>query len=435
MTYKMLSLDLLNVNRANDRHGELENETAAIAWLFSHHRSQMRKLARDIVRVGGIYEPPLVYQDGKSYIVFDGNRRTTCLKLLAKPRRAPDVELQKFFAALKARWKGRFPTRIMCRVETDRDQLDEILFRRHTGSQGGVGQSTWDGRMKTTFVNRTGKGGSLNVADEIEERLKAASLLPPRGRIPRSNLNRLLSAEAFRNRVGFSTAKGVFQFTRRQDVVLKALARIADDLAQGRVTLDDVWDVERKSTYLDRLESERILPTAADAISGTSQSVATKADQKLKKQKAVQPVRRTTLIDQTDYGVAWSGRLQRQHAIWDELQFKLELDEHPNAIAVLCRVLLELSVDGYIKRAKLTTVTEPDPLLKKLIACAEILFATGKINKRYVEVIRKARTMDAIVSVDTLNKYVHSSSLAPTADHLTALWDTFSELVVHCLNE
>ena len=66
---------------------------------------------------------------------------------------------------------------------------------------------------------------------------------------------------------------------------------------------------------------------------------------------------------------------------------------------------------------------------------ARELHTDGKIGKKYVEIIGKARTMDAIISVDTLNKYVHSSSLVPAADHLTALWDAFSELVVLCLNE
>jgi hypothetical protein len=127
--------------------------------------------------------------------------------------------------------------------------------------------------------------------------------------------------------------------------------------------------------------------------------------------------------------------LQRHRAIWEELQFNLELESHPNAIAVLCRVLIELSVDNYIKQANLTTVAEPDALVKKLVGCAEDLGVKGKVAKRYLEVVRKARNMDAIISVDTLNKYVHSSSLAPAPDHLTAIWDTFAELIVHCLNE
>lgn len=53
MTYKMLPLDSLVVNPANDRHGELENETAAIARLFALREQHMRSLAKDLVAKGG----------------------------------------------------------------------------------------------------------------------------------------------------------------------------------------------------------------------------------------------------------------------------------------------------------------------------------------------------------------------------------------------
>jgi hypothetical protein len=151
MNYRYLPLDSLLVNRANDRHGELENETAAIAWLFNNREPHMRSLAKDIVEAGQIYEPPLVSPDGAKFIVFDGNRRVTCLKLLATPRRAPSTELQQFFQELRSRWIGDFPDKISCQIETDRDRIDYILFRRHTGAQSGVGQSTWDDRMKSQF--------------------------------------------------------------------------------------------------------------------------------------------------------------------------------------------------------------------------------------------------------------------------------------------
>lgn len=434
MTYKTISIEKLDVNRNNDRHGELENETAAIAWLFANRNSEMKKLARDIAATGGIYEPPLVFPSGDRFVVYDGNRRTTCLKLIVKPKRAPSAELQKVFQGLHSSWQGMLPSKVICRVETDRDKIDEILFRRHTGSQGGVGQAKWDDRAKSTFVNRTGKGGGMNVADEIEERLRKANLLPGINKIPRTNLNRLLSAEAFRNRVGISCNKGKFHFIRKEDVVLRALSRVAKDLAQKTITLDDIWDVDRKTNYLDQLESEGVLPTAADAIDPTSKENKHKPGKPIKS-KVKKPNRRIHLIPQENYGIAWTGRLQRHRAIWEELQFSLELDHHPNAIAVLCRVLLELSVDNYIRRAKITTAAEKDALLKKLIASAEDLHSKSKIEKRHLEVIRKARTIDAIISVDTLNKYVHSPHLAPSADHLTAIWDTFADLIVQCLNE
>lgn len=112
MSYRYIPLDTLFVNRANDRHGELENETAAIAWLFNHHENHMRNLAKDITNTGEIFEPPLVFPDGDKAIVFDGNRRITCLKLLGNPRRAPTVELQEFFKEQRARWMGEFPDKI-----------------------------------------------------------------------------------------------------------------------------------------------------------------------------------------------------------------------------------------------------------------------------------------------------------------------------------
>src|SRR3546814_15839405 len=112
MAYRKLPLASLVVNPANDRHGELENETAAIAQLFAAQEPHMRNLAKDLVAKGEIFEPPQVFPSGDTYIVADGNRRPTCLKLLAAPRRAPTVELQPFFGDLTRKWPGTFPVKL-----------------------------------------------------------------------------------------------------------------------------------------------------------------------------------------------------------------------------------------------------------------------------------------------------------------------------------
>ena len=431
MAYRLLPLDALIVNPANDRHGELENETAAIARLFALREQHMRNLAKDLVTKGEMFEPPLVYPDGKKFIVADGNRRTTCLKLLAKPRRAPTIELQAFFTELKKKWRGKFPERIQCRVEPNRERVDDILFRRHTGSQGGVGQSNWDDRMKNNFVIRTGRGGGVNVADEVEKRLAGADMLPTK-KIPRANMNRLLSAEAVRNRLGFSIRKGKFEYLRSTASVHRALQRVADDLAARRLVLGDIWNTEDKLAYLDKLEAEGVLPTVADAPDPPKGPKA--PPPKPKPSPAPKPPARVNVIPHIEYGVAWSGRLQRHHAIWDELQFKLELSEHPNAISVLLRVLLELAVENYIAQAKPAGVNDNDKLARKLLKVAEDLHAKGKITAKYRDVFKKVQNLDALVSTDTLNRYVHSPQFAPSPEHLKAMWDTLADFVVHCLN-
>jgi hypothetical protein len=435
MKLRSLPLSDLRVNQANDRHGELENETAAIAWLFHNREQHMRNLTKDIVASGELYEPPLVSPDGAVFIVFDGNRRVTCLKLLADSRRAPTTELQEFFRAQRAKWKGAFPVKVQCEVEADRERIDEILFRRHTGSQSGVGQSNWDDRMKSNFVIRTGKTSGLSVADEIEKRLVTAALLPSRRKIPRSTLNRLLSSEPLRNRVGISVTKGRFQFTHQPEKVLFALARIATDLANRNLVLGHIWDTEGKRKYLDKLETEGVLPSSAHRLpKPTGKSAPLLTPGGLKSGPKPTPDRRTTLIPQVNYPITWTGKLQRHRAIWEELQFHLELSRHSNAVSVLFRVLFELSVENYIRRTALTTVKEADNLAKRALRVAEDMHSKAKIDKKYLGVFQKLSQIDPLFSLDTLNRYVHSPNFAPSPEHLAAMWDTVADYVVECLD-
>lgn len=138
----------------------------------------MRNLAADIASVAAVYDPPLVMRDGDCFVVFDGNRRVTCLKLLADPSRAPTAELRAHFEILREGAVG-IPECLVCQVEADRNLIDSILFRRHTGSQRGVGRLDWNDRAKLNFVERTGQGGGINVAAEIERLLTEAERLTP----------------------------------------------------------------------------------------------------------------------------------------------------------------------------------------------------------------------------------------------------------------
>lgn len=430
MAIRNLPLGLLEVNRANDRHGELENETAAIAWLFKEREQQMRNLTKDIVDQKQIYELPLVCPDVERFVVFDGNRRVTCLKLLEDPRRAPTVELQEFFKEQRSLWTGDFPKNIQCQVEADRDRIDEILFRRHTGSQNGVGQSNWDDRMKATFVARTGKGGGPSVAEEIEQRLANAGLLPSRRKLPRSTLNRLLSAEPFRNRVGVSMKGGRFEFTHDEQATLGALARIARDLASREVVLGHLWDVDGKEAYLNRLESEGVLPGPGQLAAVTAKDPPKQT--KVKPTVRAAPTIRSTLIPPKEFGLTWPGRLQRHHQIWEELQFHLDLRKHPNAISVLLRVLIELALENYIKSANVV-VHENDKLAMRLEKVGQHLLSAGQIDHKQLDVLRKFRQGDKLVSADTLNRYVHSPNFAPSPEHLASMWDSLADVIVLCL--
>jgi hypothetical protein len=124
--------------------------------------------------------------------------------------------------------------------------------------------------------------------------------------------------------------------------------------------------------------------------------------------------------------------LQRHRAVWEELQFKLEFSQHPNAISVLFRVLLELAVENYIGQEKIA-IQPNDRLHHKVDKVRAALLAKGKIDQKYAANLNKFSQPEQLISADTMNRYVHSPNFSPSPEHLRALWDSLSDLIVHCL--
>lgn len=447
MKFKQIPISKLRINSANDRHGSLKDESSAIAWLFNNKELHMKGLAADIVSKGEVFEPPLIVKQGDKYDIYDGNRRTTCLKLLKNPKKAPTVELQKHFKKLREKWDGEFPKSIMCRVESDPERVDDVLYRRHTGTQNGVGQTTWDDRMKRNFEDRTGRSKGPTIADEVEAFLDVENKLPSNRDIPRSTLNRLLSSEEFRSRVGISFLKGKMSFTHNEKVVALTLQRIAHDLAIRKVVLGDLWKAKGKHDYLDSLAEQGMLPTDNDLLpanipngSSPNPNPNTVVPNPVPSPSPVptpkpnpRPTRQIHLIPSVDYEIKWQARQQRQRDIWEELQFQLVLEQHPNAISVLLRVLIELSVKNFIQETRLQNIHKDDSLANKINKIADDLLKKGLIDKDYKKSLKKLEQAENLISVNTLNRYIHYYDLSPSPKHLRAIWNSLSPFVVICL--
>lgn len=429
MPFRDIPLGDLLVNRANDRHGELENETAAMAELFRLREGHMRKLAEDIVAEGAIYDPPLVSPEGDEYIIFDGNRRITCMKLIISPERAPSQDLQAFFRVLHDQWEGEFPRIVTCQVEEDRDVVDAILFRRHTGSQGGVGQSDWDDRAKRNFIERTGRGGRVDVADEVEALLTAEGRLPGRN-IPRSTMNRLLSSEPNRERVGISVQNNQFRLTHEREAVVHALERIADDLANRRVVLGDLWDNRGKLAYLNRLEAERVLPAENALLPGGGEEQPRGGARPRPRGRPPARPAQNTFVPPDAPHIPWRGEQARARAVWEELQ-SLPLPQYPNAISALTRILLELAVEGYLEARNLRA---GDNLSQKVRAVAADLLERDVLDEQYFHEIDRLRQHDELISIRSMQRYVHSPTFAPLTRELLAYWTRLGRFIAACLS-
>src|SRR5690606_30192992 len=103
-------------------------------------------LLQNITNKKGIFEEPLVMKLPKEdrYVVYDGNRRVTCLKLLHGV--APQIinnPLDKKIESLRSNNKIDFDGVVECRVEDNIDVVNDILELRHTPGNSGAGQLKW----------------------------------------------------------------------------------------------------------------------------------------------------------------------------------------------------------------------------------------------------------------------------------------------------
>lgn len=425
MAFQDLSVEDLRVNKANDRHGEVGTEDLAIAELFRLHDTQMRNLAADIAKVGRVFDAPLVMNFDQTYTVVDGNRRVTCLKLLRDPGRAPTADLRVFFDGLANEFEA--PVRLTCQVEEDRNVIDSILYRRHTGSQRGVGQLDWNDRAKLNFVERTGQGSGINVAAEVERILADAQMLPSEG-IPWSTMTRLLSSEEFRNRAGISTAGRQFRITHNHEVVTNALQRIASDLANQVITLGDLWNNQGKRNYLNRLEEQGVLPGAGDLLQEPTRT--SNAQRGTRERPLTARPAQKTFIPSDAPHIQWIASQQRIRDVWDELQ-SLPMSDYPNAISALMRIIVELSVESYIAEHNIQV---SDSLSRRVGAVSIHLLQREIIDRAYYDEIERIRLHDQLISVASMQRYLHSPNFAPLESELRTYWSRLGRFLIATLS-
>lgn len=435
MEIDRIELSRLRLNPHNDRHGPLRDEASSIHWLLENRKNHMRALSLDLVASKRLYERPLVRMEGQEFVVFDGNRRTCCLKLIADPSLAPSEAWRDFFNDLSSPEMKENFRQIECEVEPDLEVIDEVLLRRHTGSQDGVGQSAWDPEGKSFFLQRTGKA-SVGLGQSIERALKAENMIAADQDLPWSNLERLFSSEPIRKRAGFSFAGSELTFLTDKMKNLETLQRIANDLTtkgEKRVALNDLWNSAKKGEYLDRLKSEGVFIDAVSVRHGSEReepAAASTSSPSTRKTRGPAP-KDKHLISSVDQNPFINlAKLERAQNIWRELQFSLQFDQHDNAIAVLMRVLLELSIRHYATTHGVNTGAN-DPFARRVGAVADSMLNRGLIDTKARAIIRKFESDKPIVSAHSMHQYVHNADYHPAKSDLKAIWTVIRALVMN----
>lgn len=442
MEYKEISVNDLIVNPNNDRHGATPTEDTAINWLFENKPKEMKELALRICNAGRVFDAPLVVPEGRKYLVKDGNRRVTCLKLIHNPARAPK-KFSNFFHDLHRSFRKKIPLTVTCQVEKDSGVADEIIGLRHNGTQRGAGQLMWGAREKANHANRTSGKSDYEWPQLVEHYLTERNHKKEAESIKRSTLERVLKAKKRRIKLGIDLGKdGKIEATSKDFDPLPLFLRLAKDMRSNKLTLKETLVSADVDKYITELEADGLLPssTAETTKPFNQQKNESKAgprqpDPNLKKSSRKPPPQRrkrhTLIPSDLNYYFRWNVGQTKISTAWEQLQFELNLDRHKFSVSVVLRTLLEMVSKDYKKRENLS---DRGSLSKDLRKIADHLAEQGTIDKKtHADVLRIFTDNSSTMSIENLQRILHSNSQIPSEDDLTSMWDCIEPFVVEAL--
>jgi hypothetical protein len=424
----------LYLDAENPRHDVVTSQVAAMRTMLSHDdraEAEIVRIADHIISDGlNPGEQAWVMKlegTDNDFVVLEGNRRLTALKLLDEPERLPSTvksSTKKRINELSEAFHLDPIESITCVVFPNREEANRWIRLKHTGENGGVGTVQWNAIDVARFNERFGTTSpSLQAINFVREHggLSDEDLarLP---RLPITNLDRLLNTPAVRERLGVEFVDGGLHTRLPHDQVVKGLTRVVRDIARRDIKVGDIRSRDQREDYATRVANEEKIEysgaeskaRALGSDGGGQTGTATKA----KRVRPVSTARKTVVPPSFALSIA-DDRVNR---IFRELR-QLKVDQFPNAAAVLLRVFLELSVDRYIDAAGLA-VDQRSKLRIKIEAVSDHMESVGLLSRDQLKPVRTAASdKNRPFSVDTLHAYVHNPLMTPKADTLKQTWD------------
>ncbi|ODS52397.1 MAG: hypothetical protein ABS36_17600 [Acidobacteria bacterium SCN 69-37] len=389
--YALVHLDALVFDFRNPRIPAQDSALESMLQLLNEDPDGMLALAADIVEQGGTNPAELtnVTRDGDHFVVREGNRRLAVRKIFRNPEQLrghrPDAEVKRWATLSKAATNKDLPTQIMCVIG---DNHEQWVDRRHLGPQGGKGLVPWDAEAKRR--RDQGRTGERDAAIHLLDALKAhdpdrfVDLEPPKRTF--TTFARILESEDGREALGLDLSGGRITLRNGQRT-LHLIEQILRDLrktGRDKLTSRTIHTTRQIVDYLDRSKEKipaglkgtaLVLGGTAEAGSGSAKASSTEAGGK-----------RTTPVKDVMRAMTVPTE-RRLHRIFDELA-KARKRELPNAAIVLTRVLLELTIDAYAAKQKLSFAGDVDPTIDA--AVSSFLEQAGRASFSVPKEIRDA---------------------------------------------
>jgi hypothetical protein len=437
-----VNVDKLDLDLDNPRYEQQGSQREALEMMLTSEPKKTQALAQHIID-NGLNPTDLITVipgTGDRFIVVEGNRRSAVLRALRKPALLDSLPqtsalsgMVKKMRVLAVQAKELDLVNIDVALFDSREEANVWIALKHTGENGGAGTVPWDGLQTARF--RKGDAATSLLEYGKQQGWFTEQDINGNRAFPVSTLARLIGDPDVRAVLGLELRHGQLSSTVPPAELAKGVKRVVGDL------LGDHWTVTKLKSKKDREGYVAQLPASARPNlkkSGESWPVGHDANQS-KPANAAGPAKvtskptsrlRTTLIPPSFIASINSPRI---NDIYRDLK-RISVHTHPNACAVLLRVLIELSVDELIESKAVTVETQAPKrsnpsLADKINASVQWMRDNRMLTKQAAEGVKKHGAADdsaaansPTASVTTLHAFMHNRYASPIPTELNAMW-------------
>lgn len=453
---KRISISTLLLDTYNPRIRHGQDQKDCIVRIL-RDRDNFLSLLKDIAANGLSIEHIIISKNetGK-WIVRDGNRRVTALKLLNRPSLAlPDTALVNLITRIQNAHIENIPKKVNCMTCDDEDTISSFLMRKHTGANAGIGQKAWSAVLISLFNLHAG------ITDQNR---RAAQLLlwaeenglQIEDDFPITTLTRGLNADTLEI-IGFEIKDECLIPTIPIQKAYAIVERVINDIAHGHINVkrdseegsiftkenqrkyfrkvrdlfSDMPDTSEQEPKSNQAPTENQLQNEPNTNNQLQETFS--ADKKQRQKKPIKPAWDRPCIFGRRKGSAPDFIIpdSEPKAISVVAELKgLNPTGTPIATAMMLRYLIELSNAHY---RQVNSLRQLDTLHKSIANSAEHMKNTGLVSQEQLDVIlRYTLSEQSMLHIKTLQAYIHRANFHPNGQAINTFWDEIGCFVLAC---
>jgi len=408
---KTIPVGQLLLDLQNPRHENVASQKDAIRALIDTEGHKLVVLAKDVQKHGlSPIDRLLVLRSGRNYTVVEGNRRLAVVKILANPRLAEGTVIESQMKRLSG--EGSIPVEADCAIAPGRKAAKHWMELRHGGEAEGAGVVPWSTLAANRFGGNPGREASaaIRFLEQVEGAYPKNEVMQALIREVADNklttLGRLILDSNFQQRAGMVSSVESLAFEFPAAALEDFFEQVLTDLATS-VGISSLRKKPDRAKYLSKTPEPDPGKRKSKA-SPLSESKRQKAKPKPPKRPA-KPPKPFADLSVTNLG-------ERIENIVGEFQ-GIDIDLRPNAAALLLRAILELSVDQYIAKKKLST----EGRLRKRVQRALNEVDSTRKDERFQGVRQGLSDGTSLLAVATLHGYVHNPHFHPGGSEIRAI--------------